>query len=722
MEPYEPLSTIENMPPEPAGARSPVDTFFQFSLLGLLTSGYLAVIGSGYLDTPTVAVAGAALLIRSLMVAELPTVRFSPLLITAATLAYFGFYPVDYLYISKSFVPATVHLVFFVAVVKILTASSERDYLYLKIIAFMELLAACLLSASFNFFIFLILFLLLAVATFASSEIRRSVQRQVATVRISGRGLAPRLTGVVGFVSVAILGLTAGLFFFLPRTARAAFQHLVSHRYHIAGFSNEVTLGQIGEIKRESTPVMHVRMDRNEDRQLALKWRGAALAEFDGRRWSNSFDTGERLKPDPSGNLWLIQQDQSDQEQKHISYAVHLNEIVGDTLFFAGTPLFLRIDSVVVKYPSDTYRLRNPDLQGVSYQVYSRLDRPNTDSFTRDAEPLTPRQREIYLRLPATDARIPALARNVVSFARTQAEQARALEKHLRTRYGYTLDLPQSEPADPLAWFLFERKKGHCEYFASAMAVMLRTLGIPSRVITGFQSGVYNPISGWQLIRASDAHSWVEAYLPFRGWTTFDPTPPDPNPPALSFFTRLGFYTDAAEVFWQDWVINYNLDRQLQLATSMEESSRHMRTGWFDGLGGFLSRIKSSIISLGKRFGAALLAILLLSILGRQFGKQSWRWWSTRQRVLKVQRGEAQSADATLFYERMLRVLHRRGIEKPAWLTPIEFAHVMPEPELSLLVEDFTVAYNALRFGGNPDAAARIVLLLGRLETWRGVA
>ena len=710
------------MHPEAADARSPVDKFFQFSLLGLLTSGYLAVVGSGYLDTPTIVVAGTALLIRALMVAELPTLQFSPVLITAATLAYFGFYPVDYLYISKSFVPATVHLVFFVAVVKILTARSERDYLYLKIIAFMELLAACLLSASFNFFIFLILFLLLAVATFASSEIRRSVQRQVATVRVSGRGLALRLSGVVGFVSVAILAITAGLFFFLPRTARAAFQHLVSHRYHIAGFSNEVALGQIGEIKKESTPVMHVRMDRNDDRQLALKWRGAALAEFDGRRWFNSFDTGERLRPDKNGLLWLVQQDPSDQKEKHISYAVHLNEIVGDTLFFAGTPQFLRIDSGVVKYPSDTYRLRNPELQGVSYQVYSRLDLPNTDSFTRDAEPLTPRQRETYLRLTATDQRIPALARNIVTFARTPAEQARALEKYLRTRYGYTLDLPQSEPADPLAWFLFDRKKGHCEYFASAMAVMLRTLGIPSRVITGFQSGVYNPISGWQLIRASDAHSWVEAYLPFRGWTTFDPTPPDPNPPALSLWTRLGFYTDAAEVFWQDWVINYNLDRQLQLATTMEESSRHMRTGWFDGLGGFLSRVKSSTIAFGKRFGAALLVVLLLAILGHMFGRQGWRWWNARQRVLKVQRGQAQSADATIFYERMLRSLHRRGIEKPAWLTPIEFARVVPEPELSVLVEDFTASYNALRFGGNADAAARIVQLLARLETWRGVA
>ena len=77
-----------------------------------------------------------------------------------------------------------------------------------------------------------------------------------------------------------------------------------------------------------------------------------------------------------------------------------------------------------------------------------------------------------------------------------------AIETGLRTRYGYTLQLLDQPVADPLAYFLFVRRKGHCEYFASSMAVMLRTIGIPSRVATGFLSGVYNPMTGWQVIRA----------------------------------------------------------------------------------------------------------------------------------------------------------------------------------------------------------------------------
>jgi len=269
------------------------------------------------------------------------------------------------------------------------------------------------------------------------------------------------------------------------------------------------------------------------------------------------------------------------------------------------------------------------------------------------------------------------------------------------------------EPEDPLAFFLFHRKKGHCEYFASAMAVMLRVDGIPSRVITGFQSGIYNPISGAQLIRTSDAHSWVEAWLPERGWTTFDPTPPDPNGTGLSAWTRLSFYADAVDVFWQDWVLNYNLERQLQLASRVGESGRHIGFNWTDGPRWWSGRNWSSL----RDFGFVALGAIALAFLGKFLRRDGWRWWTTRQRLLKVQRGQGQASDATLLYQRMLKALRRRGIEKPAWLTPCEFARVLQEPELSGLVEDFTGAYNELRFGGKAEAAGRIFVLLERLET-----
>ena len=168
--------------------------------------------------------------------------------------------------------------------------------------------------------------------------------------------------------------------------------------------------------------------------------------------------------------------------------------------------------------------------------------------------------------------------------ADTPAQKARAIESHLRRDYGYTLELLSKPVADPLAYFLFERKKGHCEYFASSMAVMLRTLGIPSRVVTGFQSGVYNPMTGWQVIRASDAHSWVEAWIEGRGWTTFDPTPFDPSGGDAGMLSRLSLLADTATQFWNDWVMSYDLGHQVALASRMQAAGRHFRFPDFDEL------------------------------------------------------------------------------------------------------------------------------------------
>lgn len=707
------------MQPGSAAPISPADRFFEFALLGLLTSGFLAVVGSGYLDTPTTVITAVALFVRALIAAGLLRLELPAGAVTAVTLAYVGFYPLDYFFISESFVPSAVHLVFFVAVVKILTAQTNRDYLFLKVIAFLELLAACILSSRVNFFGFLLLFLVLGVATFSSGEIRQSARKRATVARFSSRGLSLRLTASALIVSVAILAITAGLFFFLPRTARAAFQHLVARRDRLTGFSTRVTLGEIGELKRDNTPVMHIKMDHPEDRTLPLKWRGAALSEFDGRTWFVPPAPPQMLRPDQAGLLVLEPDPPRRPDIRHISYAVHLGELSGDALFFAGTPQYLRIDSPVFRNSLDNFRVRLSDSHNIWYQVYSRLELPAPDLEAADAfvDPLTREWRAVYLQLPRIDPRVSDLAREIVRGDSSPAVQARLVERYLRTHYGYTLELPQFEPADPLAYFLFHRKKGHCEYFASSMAVMLRALGIPSRVVTGFQSGVYNPISGTQLIRSSDAHSWVEAWLPHRGWTTFDPTPPDPNASRLSVWTRLGFYADAAEVFWQDWVLNYNLDRQLQLASRVGESSRHVGLNWFDGVGPALSGAYHRTSNFVLRYGAVLFGMAIAAILLQLFGRDWWRWWKSRQQVLKVQRGEAEARDATMLYHRMLKVLRKRGIEKPPWVTPFEFARVLQEPAVSTLVVDLTAAYNELRFGGKTEVAGRIVVLLEQLES-----
>jgi hypothetical protein len=299
--------------------------------------------------------------------------------------------------------------------------------------------------------------------------------------------------------------------------------------------------------------------------------------------------------------------------------------------------------------------------------------------------------------------------------AATDLERARAIERRLRADYGYTLELPDHEVADPLAYFLFTRRKGHCEYFASAMTVMLRTDGIPARLATGFQSGVYNPITDFWLVRASDAHAWVEAWIPGRGWTTFDPTPPDLNRHGSTLLAKLGLYLDAAGTFWQEWVVSYDISRQGTLADRLEQGARGMGIRWFDSLSGLNWNWHLRAAAWFRHYGAGIPIGLALGVAIWVLGPRLVRLLRIRSRVERVRRGQATVADATLLYERMLDLLKRRGYQKPAWFTPTEFARSLPSGQLGTAVTEFTGQYNALRFGRRTEVAPRLSMLLDEL-------
>jgi transglutaminase-like putative cysteine protease len=659
-----------------------------------------------------------ALLFRALMIAGLWRPEIPAPLVAALAAGYFLFYAADYAWLSRTFIGATVHMLFFVAVVKILTASSTRDFLFLKLIAGLELLAAALLSSELSFFFYLAAFVLCAIGAFASGEVLNSMQREVRVSRFPAKAMPTRLSLMAASLFCGILVITAALFFVLPRTARAAFQRFVPQRYHLPGFGSEVTLGEIGELKQNSTPVMHVR-SYDDGSLVGLRWRGSALSHFDGKRWFNPPVAEQRL-PLTQGQLLLPAVRQT-RPGRNLRYAVELSSIASDTLYFAGTPQTISIQALnLFRSPSGAIRAPRFGMAGLRYGADSRIE----NEWAAPLEPIVPLgvdERRTLLELPQLDSRIPLLGREWSAGEVDQEKIARAVETHFHRDFRYSLELLDSEVSDPLAYFLFVRKKGHCEYFASSMAVMLRTLGIPSRVATGFLGGVYNPMSGWQVLRASDAHSWVEAWIPGRGWMTFDPTPPDPSAaePGVwnSMMGRASLVLDAADQFWRDWVLTYDLDHQVALAARMQSAGREWNnTSKLAALGELATSVKDSWIrhQLAWIVGAAAVGACATVIL---YGSSWLTWWKRRARLRRAQRGEAEASDATLLYERMLVLLQRRGFEKPAWLTPQEFADVLPASELALLVEDLTAAYNQVRFGGHRDAAPRMARLLRRIET-----
>jgi transglutaminase-like putative cysteine protease len=700
---------------EPVGFREKtIRRFLEASLLAMLMSGYGAMLSSeglqsGALDVAATALAGVALLARLWMVAVDAIVEIPPRYVDWLTLLYMGFYPLDYLYVSRDFLRATLHLVFFVAIIKVLTASRPRDYFLLKIIAFLEILAASILSVNLSFLIFLVLFLSATVATLASTEIlRASARRQLVT---RGAGVFGRRLGrLTAMTTLAILVVTSALFFVLPRTARAALERLLPPAQRVSGFASEVTLGQVGELRRQGTAVMHVRFESGFQ-PVNLRWRGVALAEFNGLKWYNSSRQGKLLQPD-KGWLALVDDDERRRPGRRISYQAFLHNTGTDWLFLAGRVEQLHVADglVVVETPAGGYRVPFAEPDGLRYDVSATLGEPGANRAR-----IREQDRNFHLRLPPLDPRVMALAQRITAGARTDFDRARAIERYLRNDFRYSLEALDQEVEDPLAHFLFVSKKGHCEYFASSMGVLLRAVWVPSRVATGFQSGSFNPISGWHVVRASDAHSWVEAWVPGEGWLTFDPTPSAPAGGATAL-SRLALWADAASVFWQEWVLGYDLDRQLTLAFEVDQKRRGVSTGWSERFSQPLRKLWNGAWRAPdwqwRPWQFALPLALLLLILGPWLRARMLAWL----RLRRLRQGQPAPDDASLIYRQMLMELRRRGLVKPGSSTPAEFARELQPTETAVAVGEFTELYYALRFGGRNQNAARLAALLDRIE------
>jgi transglutaminase-like putative cysteine protease len=730
----------------------PAERFFRISLFLLLLTAILTLIATGKIDLFTSAAATMAVLLRARRWWYGHESELSARTATLLVLCYLLFFPLDMFFISRTLAAnspnpplyaaliSSVHFLIFVLLVRLYSARSDRDAHFLVMLAFAAVLASAVLTVDTTFLFLFFLFLLFAVATYAGLELRRGAAGALlpasAGTPQAEKSLARALSFAAVSVSLGAILFGTVLFFLLPRVSAGYLGRTSFNPTLLSGFSDQVELGQIGQIKKSSAVVLRVETGAQVN-YPSLRWRGNALAIFDGRRWSSGERGAETLSANTDGWIALSERPKPGEARGEIlQYTVLQEPLASDALFFAGAPLAVRGNftgeaSGVSHRRSYVFRdstgsLTNPfhNFVSVRYTALSQLpflDRARLEGAGTDY-PASISER--YLQLPDLDPRIPQLARTATARVTTPYDKAMALETFLKQKYSYTLDLTGNPGKDPLAYFLFEKRAGHCEYFASAMTVMLRTLGIPSREVNGFLPGEFNELGGDYIVRASDAHSWVEAYFPGTGWVVIDPTPDAPAT-KLSLYARLSQLADWAELTWNDWVISYDFAHQMALGQSLQTKSRNWREvgmAWF-AMKEEQIKDRLSLWQLHNGpWSLALPVVLVALLVALHYG---WIGWLVRRLQLNFAlRGKTSAAAspqiASQMYADMLRLLRRRGYPRSETQTPFEFAAAVTQPALRGPVQEFTQLYAAARYGAAVCEVSRLQELLGVIRATLG--
>ena len=768
-----------------------METYFRTTSYALVTTAFLAITLTGELDAVSIALYSIAVAVCFYRDARaVKRLRLREWMWRAISIAYVPFVFVDAAFISNRLL-ALVHMTLFVSAAKLLQNKRDRDWVFLYLIAFFQMLLAAGLTFDAMFVVSLASFLFFFISTLAAFEIRRARReighredetvaplKQPVRIKYSAkeRSKAERGLGRVryllgaSFAQIVIVAvLTLPFFFLIPRFGGGGVTRSFGEGESITGFSDRVELGQgVATIKKSPRVVMRVKLDRTPQRYL--RWRGVALENYDGRAWSvvkhqQSDDQGmlraggevrdkdghfwyrHSLPPNPTGVPVSIQH-HVPHDQANLIYQTILREPIDtETLFAAQKALSLHGPMPSLSQDIYTDALSAAGLKGrTAYAVSSDISVPTEQELRADSPALSPEEIKRFNLQPPNklDHRIVQLAHEITRNSPNAYDKARAIETYFKTGFHYTLDL-KSAGDDPLSEFLFETREGHCEYFATAMTVMLRTLDIPARIVNGFQMGEYNELNGMYTVRESDAHSWVEAYFPRSGsWIEFDPTPAA----GINDYTQGGLlghlkgqlrrYTDALEVFWLNYIVTLDSDEQASIMVDLQHRLVKLKDRLLADyvVAKVWTRNLINKLIVGRSWDAGEMLKLLVGLTTLALSSLSLYifvshrkrkrlpptgygpWWH-RLFILPTWRRKLARRDyrqsAVLFYEQMLATARRAGLVKQSHQTPIEFAAASGLAP----IWEITTMYNQVRFGGaelNESESSRVSELLFELK------
>ena len=631
--------------------------------------------------------------------------------------------------ISADFLEVGAQFLIWLIVAKAFNRRAARDWQQMYLLAFLMLVAGSVLNPDLTYGLCFLGFVIASTWALTLFHLRREMEDnllvkhaadraservEVRRILDSRRIVNGRFFLGTGALSFAVFLGAALAFLALPRVGVGFFLKARSG-LTLAGFSDGVKLGGHGVIKNDATVVMRVEIAPRYGGRDApeIHWRGVAFDHYEHGQWSRSDKaphTVQSLEQTATRDRRYLRWDGpsltsaaiDDLAAGLVKQEIWLDPLDSDVLFGASAPRI--VDYVHTLRPRRTLPERNDEIRldhgsTVHYTVWSQLTAPPVDTL-RTATGALPDAYGYYLQLPKEiTRRTRELARTITRDAATQHDKVEAIRGWLIGNLTYTLELKEPGEREPVDFFLFDRKEGHCEYFASAFAVLARAVGIPTRQVNGFLGGEWNEYQGYVAVRAGDAHSWDEVYYPGAGWVTVDPTPPAD---ALGrggdgWTARLGRFLDTLRFQWNKWVIEYDLASQLSLFRQVGSA--------LQGAGWAIKRAASATASAAAGHAFVLGLVAAATALALVLRRRRRRMPGAPARYRPRPRSRS---SVTAIYDDVSRALTRAGVPREAAVTPRELAQRMAErgDAAAALVSELTELYYAAEWGRRRDPAA----------------
>jgi len=567
-----------------------------------------------------------------------------------------------------------------------LRSLEARNDIRLYALSFALLLAATAYRPGILFLLAFVAYVGLALMGLTVGHLRRAAEAHAVREMPVGRSLAWTTAGLTG----AILLVAAIVFVTFPRVTRGWAGRGETLATSIAGFSDQVSIGEHGS-RIYGNPQIVLRVEfaggLPPENMPGLHWRGRSYDRFDGVRWTRS----RTLPPSAGPTSWYRERWTAPRLEQRI-YAAPLDVRV---LFTLHPVLAIESESGIQPIFDNAGDFLYWGSGAPVYTAWSPSAQPRAEDLRAVGGGYRPPAR-YFLQLPELDERIQALADSLTAGLPTRYDKVAAIQRHLRS-FAYTLDLPATAREATLEHFLFERRAGHCEYFSTAMVVLLRAAGIESRNVNGFLGGQWNDFGGYLVVTQNEAHSWVEVWFPEYGWVTFDPTPggAGAGERLSSWFWPGRILFDGIQHRWNKWVLDYSL-----------ESQAGILQGWSRLLAS--PRVEEAVSGASETAGRSLwgvVALLAVLVMGG--------WWALR--------GRRALPRETRIYLRLRESCDRAGVRVPPGLTPLALVARVRETRSAAAdaAQRVVDLYLRARFGHEPLGDAELREMSAALVTAR---